>query len=250
MVEINENERIDDLQLKGLRIIQNIDKFCFGIDAVLLSDFADVKRNYRVLDIGTGTGVIPILLAGKTQAKSIVGLEIQECMAEMANRSVLLNDLQSRVQIVHGDIKKYSEYFAKSSFDLVVSNPPYTNKGCGLVNPHDSKAISRHEILCTLEDVVSSAAALLIPGGQLAMVHRPERLADIICSMRNNGIEPKYLRFVHPKPYKKPNMILIKGNKGGKPELKVLEPLYVYNSDGTYSDEINKIYGREVTKIE
>lgn len=250
MVEINEKERIDDLQLNGLRLIQNVEKFCFGVDAVLLSDFADIKKNYRVLDIGTGTGIIPILLAGKTQAKSIVGLEIQESMAEMANRSVILNELQKRVQIVHGDIKKYKEYFTKSSFDLVVSNPPYTNKGCGLVNPHDSKAISRHEILCSLEDVVCSAAALLKSGGQLAMVHRPERLADVICSMRNNGIEPKYLRFIHPKPHKKPNMILIKGNRGGKPELKVQEPLYVYNADGTYSDDIHKIYGREVTKID
>lgn len=248
MVTINEKERIDDLQLNGLKIIQNVEGFCFGVDAVLLSDFADVKRNNRVLDIGTGTGIIPILLAGKTQAKSIAGLEIQESMAEMAIRSVDLNDLQNRVQIIHGDIKKYSEYFSKSSFDVVVSNPPYTNKGCGLVNPQDSKAISRHEILCNLEDVVSAAASLLVSGGQLAMVHRPERLADIICCMRNNGIEPKYMRFVHPKPYKKPNMILIKGNRGGKPELKVLEPLYVYNSDGTYSDEINKIYDREGNK--
>jgi tRNA1Val (adenine37-N6)-methyltransferase len=248
LIEINEKERIDDLQLQGLRLIQNVESFCFGVDAVLLADFVDVKKNHRVLDIGTGTGVIPILLSGKTQAKSIIGLEIQESMAEMAGRSVVLNELENRVQIVHGDIKKYSEYFSKSSFDVVLSNPPYTNKGCGLVNPLDSKAISRHEILCSLEDVVSSAASLLVSGGQFSMVHRPERLADIICCMRSNGIEPKYLRFVHPKPYKKPNMILIKGNRGGNPELKVQEPLYVYNLDGTYTDEINKIYGREVTK--
>lgn len=250
MVELKDKERIDDLQLHGLRLIQNTEKFCFGVDAVLLSYFADVKKNYRILDIGTGTGIIPILLSGKTQARSIVGLEIQEDMAEMASRSVALNNLQDRVQILAGDIKKYSEYFNRSSFDVVVSNPPYTNKGCGLVNPHDSKAVSRHEILCSLEDVVSGAAALLVPGGQLAMVHRPERLADIIYSMRNNGIEPKYLKMVYPKPYKKPSMILIKGNRGGRPELKVQEPLYVYNADGTYSDEINKIYGREGNKIE
>lgn len=243
-VEIKENERIDDLQLHGLRLIQNPQAFCFGVDAVLLSDFADVKRNHRVLDIGTGTGIIPILLAGKTKAESIVGLEIQEDMAEMASRSVRLNNLESRIKIISGDIKKYREYFKKASFDVVVSNPPYTNKGCGLVNPHDSKAVSRHEILCSLEDVVGAAAELLVPGGQLAMVHRPERLADIICCMRNCGIEPKYLRMVHPKPFKKPNMILIKGNRGGNPELKVMEPLYVYNSDGTYSDEINRIYCR------
>ncbi len=251
MVTIKDKERIDDLQLNGLKLIQNTEKFCFGVDAVLLSDFADVKRNSKVLDIGTGTGIIPVLLAGKTKAAKIVGLEIQEEMAEMAARSVLLNELSDKLEIIHGDIKLYTQYFGKSSFDVVVSNPPYTNKGCGLVNPMDSKAISRHEILCSLEDVVSAAAALLSPGGQLAMVHRPERLADIICSMRNNGIEPKYLRLVQPKPGKKPNMLLIKGNRGGNPELKVMEPLYVYNSDGTYSDEINKIYGREEeTQIE
>lgn len=245
MVRINDRERIDDLQLGGLRIIQNVDKFCFGVDAVLLSDFADIRKNHTVLDIGTGTGIIPILLAGKTKARSVIGLEIQEEMAEMASRSMVLNNLEGRVKIIHGDIKSYNEYFARSSFDVIVSNPPYTSKGSGLINPHDSKAISRHEILCTLEDVVSAAAALLVPGGQMAMVHRPERLADILCSMRNHGIEPKYLRFVHPKPYKKPNMILVKGNRGGGQELKVLEPLYVYNENGTYSDEINKIYGRE-----
>jgi len=244
MVELRNNERIDDLQLNGLKLIQDPEAFCFGVDAVLLSDFADVKKGHRVLDIGTGTGIIPILLAGKTQAAAVVGLEIQETVAEMASRSVSLNGLGNRVEILCGDVREYSRYFGKSSFDVVVSNPPYTNKGCGLVNPHDSKAVSRHEILCTLEDVVGAAGALLAPGGQLAMVHRPERLADIVCCMRNCGIEPKYLRMVHPKPFKKPSMILIKGSRGGKPELKVMEPLYVYNDDGTYSNEINRIYGR------
>ncbi len=244
MVEIKDNERVDDLQLNGLKLIQDPKAFCFGVDAVLLSDFADVKKRHRVLDIGTGTGIIPILLAGKTQAAAVVGLEIQETVAEMASRSVSLNGLENRVEIICGDVREYSRYFGKSSFDVVVSNPPYTNKGCGLVNPRDSKAISRHEILCTLEDVVGAAGALLAPGGQLAMVHRPERLADIVWCMRSFGIEPKYLRMVHPKPFKKPTMILIKGSRGGKPELKVMEPLYVYNADGTYSQEINRIYGR------
>lgn len=244
MVELKENERIDDLQLNGLRLIQNPRSFCFGVDAVLLSDFADVKKGHKVLDIGTGTGIIPVLLSGKTKAGSIVGLEIQAEMAEMASRSIRLNGLEDRVSIVNGDIKEYRRYFGKACFDVVVSNPPYTNKGCGLVNPHDNKAISRHEILCTLEDVVGAAADLLAPGGQLAMVHRPERLADIICCMRDCGVEPKYLRMVHPKPFKKPTMILIKGSRGGNPELKVMDPLYVYNEDGTYSEEINRIYGR------
>lgn len=245
MVLIKENERVDDLQIKGLKLIQDINGFCFGVDAVLLSHFADIKKNASVLDIGTGTGIIPILLAGKTQAKCITGLEIQQQMAEMATRSVELNNLGDRVAIKQGDIRRYLDYFPKASFDVVVSNPPYTNKGCGLVNPHDAKAISRHEVLCSLDDVVHAASDLLVPGGQLAMVHRPERLVDIFCCMRANGIEPKYLQFVHPKPLKKPNMILVKGSRGGNRELKVMEPLCIYNDCGTYTDEIQKIYGRD-----
>lgn len=244
------NERIDDLQYKGLKLIQKTDGFCFGVDAVLLSHFAHIRRGDRVLDMGTGTGIVPVLLAGKTPAASITGLEIQEPMAEMAARSVQLNGLESRVKIVHGDIRRAVQLFGKASFDVVTVNPPYMKPGGGLVNPGDMKAVSRHEILCTLEDVVQMATMVLAPGGQFVMVHRPERLVDIVYLMRSQQLEPKYIRFVHPSPYKKANMILIRGYKGGKPELKMMEPLYVYDEKGCYSAEINEIYNREEKEVE
>jgi len=237
-------ERIDDLQLNGLRLIQNTESFCFGVDAVLLADFADIKENARVIDLGTGTGIIPILLAGKTSAKEIIGIEIQKEMAAMAKRSVALNSLEERVIIHEADIKECVALLGKSEFDVVVSNPPYMNSGGGIVNPKSTKAVSRHEILCTLEDVIVAAAGLLKPAGQLAMVHRPDRIVDILCLMRQYKLEPKYLRFIHPYPGKKPNLILVKCIKNAKAQLKMLPPLYVFNNDGKYSEEIDKIYCR------
>lgn len=249
-MDLFENERIDDLQLKGLRLIQNKNAFCFGVDAVLLSDFADVRKGDQVLDLGTGTGIIPVLLAGKTQAKMITGLEIQTEMANMAKRSIILNNLQSRVNIICGDIKNSVDIFGPSSMDVIVTNPPYMASGGGLLNPSDTKAVSRHEILCTLSDVIDKSSRLLVPGGSFFMIHRPHRLADIICLMRAYKLEPKIIRFVHPSIYKKPNLLLIKGTRGGGNELKVLDPLYVYDENGRYSDEINKIYGRDMQKGE
>jgi len=250
-LEINllDNERIDDLQYKGLRLIQKKDGFCFGVDAVLAANFAHVKKNDVVLDLGTGTGIISILLAGKTEAREITGLEIQPDMAEMALKSARLNNLHDRVKFICGDIKQSVELFGPSSVNVVVTNPPYMNKGGGLVNPSDSKALARHEISCTLEDVIKASSRLLVPGGQLAMVHRPERLVDIVYLMRSYGIEPKCLRFVHPSPYKKPNLILVRGTRGGNPQLKMMEPLYVYDENGNYSKEINEIYCREVENL-
>lgn len=243
-IQLKQNERIDDLQYKGLKLIQNTQGFCFGVDAVLLSNFADVKKGARVIDLGTGTGIIAVLIAGKTEAESVFGLEIQENMAEMASRSVQLNNLTSRVRMVHGDIKESVDLFGAAQFDVVVSNPPYMNSGGGLVNPADMKAVSRHELLCTLEDVIKSSSRLLKPGGQFAMVHRPDRLVDIVYLMRSHKIEPKYIRFVHPSPYKKPNLLLIKGTRGGNPQLKMMNPLYVYDENGNYSEEIDRIYDR------
>ena len=243
-IRLFDNERIDDLQYKGLKIIQKTNGFCFGVDAVLLANFADVKKGDHVVDLGTGTGIISILVAGKTGADKVVGLEIQQEIAEMASRSVELNQLGDRVSIVQGDIKNSVELFGPSKFNIVVTNPPYMNSGGGLVNPSDTKAISRHEILCTLEDVIKAGSKLLVPGGQLAMVHRPERLVDIVYLMRSYSIEPKYIRFVHPSPYKKANLLLIKGTRGGRPQLKMMEPLYVYDEKGEYSEEINRIYAR------
>lgn len=246
-IQLLNDEKIDDLQYKGLRLIQKDKAFRFGLDAVLLANFVDIKKGSSVIDLGTGTGIISILLAGKTEAKSIVGLEIQPEIAEMAARSVKLNCLDDRVNIVCADLKQSKELFGASSFDVVVSNPPYMNQGGGIINPSDTKAIARHEILCTLEDVISTAAKLLVPGGQFAMVHRPDRLADIMWFMRNYSIEPKYIRFVHPSPYKKANLMLIKGSRQGRPQLKMLPPLYVYDEHGEFSKELNEIYCREVT---
>ena len=247
-VSLLQNERLDDLQYKGLQLIQKKDGFCFGVDAVLLSHFAQVAKNSNVIDLGTGTGIIAVLLAAKKEPLKVTGLEIQPEMAEMADRSVKLNRLEGKVEIVHGDIKKAVKLFGASSFDAVVSNPPYMGRGGGLLNPADAKAIARHEILCTLEDVVQTASKLLRPGGKLSMVHRPQRLADIICLMRHYAIEPKLLRLVHPSLGKKPNLLLISGTRDGNPELKVQEPLYIYDIEGNYSSEINKIYNRESEK--
>lgn len=244
-IELKENERIDDLQCRGLRIIQNTSGFCFGVDAVLLANFAQIRKNQRVADLGTGTGIIPILLAGKTEAGEIVGIEIQEVMAQMASRSIRLNNIENRVKIINDDIKNAASLFGRESFDAVTANPPYKHKGSGIMNPDDLKAISRHEIKCTLEDIVSVSSALLKPDGRFFMVHRPERIADIICLMRQYRLEPKRIRFVHPYPDKKPNLLLIEGLKYGRPFLKFMDPLYVYDGSGNYTKEINDIYGRD-----
>lgn len=239
---INEGERIDDLQRDGLRIIQNKDKFCFGIDAVLLSDFAVVKKNEKVLDIGTGTGIIPILLSAKTEGLHFTGLEIQEESADMANRSVILNHLEERVKIVNGDINNALDYFERESFNVVTSNPPYMIESAGEGNEDNEKAIARHEIKCTLDDVIREGSRLLKVSGRFYMVHRPFRLVEIFETFRKYNLEPKTMRMVHPFIDKEPNMVLIEAMKCAKPRLKTLSPLIVYNEPGVYTEEIYKIY--------
>ncbi|PAB58087.1 tRNA1(Val) (adenine(37)-N6)-methyltransferase [Anaeromicrobium sediminis] len=239
------HERVDDLQCKGLRLIQNPKGFCFGIDAVLLSNFAQVKTNSKVMDLGTGTGIIPILLAGKTDAKEIVGIEIQEEVANMANRSVKLNNLEDRVKILNEDLKEIPSKVENYTFDVVVSNPPYMNSGGGLLNPESMKAISRHEVKCNLEDVIYTAFKMLKDRGSFYMIHRPHRLVDIIYLCRKYKLEPKRIRFIHPNKNKKPNIFLIECTKYGRPELKFMDPLYVYTEDGQYTEEIHNIYGRD-----
>ena len=242
-VTIKENERIDDLQRNGYRIIQDPDRFCFGMDAVLLSGFASTKPGDKVLDMGTGTGIIPILMEAKTEAAHLTGLEIQPESADMALRSVQLNELQDKISIVTGDIKEAKTIFPKASFHVITSNPPYMIGQHGLVNPHGEKAIARHEILCTLEDVIENAAALLVPGGHFYMVHRPFRLAEIITTLTKYRLEPKRMQLVYPYTDKEPNMVLIEAVRGGKSRMQVEKPLIVYEKPGVYTQEIYDVYG-------
>lgn len=213
------------------------------MDAVLLSGFAAVKDGENALDLGTGTGIIPILLEAKTAGRHFSGLEIQHEMADMASRSVALNRLEDRIDIIEGDIREASRIFGRASFDVVTSNPPYMNDSHGLKNPDLPRAIARHEILCTLEDVVRETAALLRSGGRFYMVHRPRRLVDIICLLRQYGLEPKRLKFVHPFADKEANMVLVEAVRGGRTMMKVEKPLIVYREQGVYTSEIYDIYG-------
>lgn len=240
---LKENERIDDLQRNGYCIIQDPDRFCFGMDAVLLSGFATVKEGARVLDLGTGTGIIPILLEAKTKAAHLTGLEIQADSADMAGRSVALNGLEEKIDIVTGDIKEADRLFDTASFDVITCNPPYMIGQHGLKNPQDAKAIARHEILCTLEDVVKQTSKLLVPGGKFFLVHRPFRLAEIIVTLKDYKLEPKRMRLVYPFADKEPNMVLLEAVRDGKPRMTVEKPLIVYSSPGVYMPEIYEVYG-------
>ena len=244
MTDILNDESVDDLQLDGLQIIQKKQGFRFGVDAVLLSDFAAQTKSKATLDLCTGNGIVPILLSAKCGAPRICGLEIQADICDMAKRSVELNNLGERVEITQGDLKNAAAIYGKGSFDKITCNPPYMKSGAGLLNNADAKIIARHEIMCTLDDVIRVSADLLIPMGRLFMVHRPSRLADIICTMREYKIEPKLLRLVCPAVGKPPNLVLISGAKGGSSELKCMPPLFLFNADGTETDELKKIYNR------
>ena len=236
-------ERIDELQRNGYRIIQNPERFCFGMDAVLLSGFARAKKQERCLDLGCGNGIIPILMEAKTEGKHFTGLEIQPESADMARRSVALNGLQDRIDIVEGDIKDASKIFGASSFHVVTTNPPYMTAQHGLTNLYEAKTIARHEVLCNLEDIIRESARLLMPGGRFYMVHRPFRLAEIISLMVQYRMEPKRMRLVFPYVDREPNMVLIEGLRGGKSRMTVEKPLIVYKEPGKYTDEIYDVYG-------
>lgn len=242
---LKENERIDDLQYKGLQIIQNTKGFCFGIDSVILSDFAkNIKKGSKVVDLGTGTGIIGLLLCKKTELKEIVGVEIQKEVAEMANRSIKLNKLEDKFKILNTDINKIFEdkLLEKNKFDVVVMNPPYKEKGTGKINEVDSKIISRHEVKATLSDFIKVASNLLKDKGEIYIVHKPERMPDIIQKMRENKIEPKEIKTVYSNKKTEASLILIKGIKGANKFFKILEPLYIYEENGEYTKEIKEIY--------
>lgn len=236
-------ERFDDLERNGYHIIQNPEKFCFGMDAVLLSGFVRVRKGETVLDMCTGTGIIPILLSAKTEAKHIYAVEIQPESADMAERSVRVNGLTERITVETGDIRQAAERYGRNSMDVVTCNPPYMPCGKGLANPESAKAIARHEVLCTLEDVCTQSAAVLKDGGRLFLVHRPQRLAEIITLLVKTSLEPKRMKFVQPFADKKPNMVLIEAVKGGGRELLVEAPVIVFKEPGVYSEEIRTVYG-------
>ena len=243
MAGLKPEERLDDLQVNGYEIIQHPGKFCFGMDAVLLSNFARVKKTERALDLGTGTGIIPILLTAMTEGEAFVGLEIQEESADMARRSVLYNQLEKKVEIVTGDIKEAAGIFGAASFDVITTNPPYMIGHHGIASASDAKAIARHEVLCTLDDILRESAKLLKHKGRFYMVHRPFRLAEILSKMVREGIEPKRMRMVHPFIDKEPNMVLIEGSRGGNSRMTVEPPLIVYKDVGVYNDELLVEYG-------
>ncbi|MDR5659217.1 tRNA1(Val) (adenine(37)-N6)-methyltransferase [Serpentinicella sp. ANB-PHB4] len=239
---LNEGERVDDLQVNNLKIIQNPKGFCFGIDAVLLANFTTLKKDAKVVDLGTGTGIIPILLAGKSSTSHITAVEIQEEVAEMAQRSVKLNNLEDRIKILNKDLKDLS--LKTNTYDVVTSNPPYMHPH-GLININNKKAISRHEIKCTLEDVIKVASKLLKHHGKFFMIHRPERLVDIVSLCRKYKLEPKRMQFIHPTYKKKANLILFECRKAAMPELKLMEPFYVYNQEGNYTNETYDVYNKK-----
>ena len=241
-INLKEDERLDDLQRNGYKLIQNTKIFCFGIDAVLLCSFTKVNEGDKVLDLCTGNGVIPILLKGRTKGSRFSGLEIQDINVDMAKRSVEYNGIGEFVDIVKGDVKEASGIFGGASFDVVTCNPPYMNENHGLTNPHSAKAIARHELLCTLEDVVREASRCLKMRGRFYMVHRPQRLVEIFEVMTRHHLEPKRIRMVYPHENKDANMVLIEAVKGGKALLKVEPPLVVYKEDGTYTQELLKMY--------
>ncbi|MFA5342194.1 MAG: tRNA1(Val) (adenine(37)-N6)-methyltransferase [Clostridia bacterium] len=241
---VYEDERLDDLQLEGLKLIQNKKQFCFGTDAVLVSSFTYVRNTSSVIDLGTGNGIIPLLLYGKYKPKMIVGIEIQKETYELAVRNVKLNNLEDKISIINGDIKNIKEYFQAGSFDHVITNPPYLKAGTGIISSADAMAYARHEILCTLEDILKATRHLLKSKGIFTMVHRPQRLNEILALMKNNYIEPKTIRFVHANANSPAILVLIQGLKDMSPSLIVEHPLIIHKPDGTYTEEVNMLYGR------
>lgn len=244
-INLNKDERIDDLELNNLKIIQNKNYFCFGMDSVILSDFAKkIKNNSTVLDLGTGTGIISILLTAKTKIKKIYGIELQKEVAEIANKSIKLNNLENKIEIINDNIKNLEKYFKKNSIDAIVTNPPYKKENTGLKNENKIQLISRYELEAKLEDFIKISSILLKDKGEFYIVHRPDRMADIIQILRKYKLEPKLIKIVYPKINKAPNLILVKAVKNAKEFLKFEEPLIIYNNDNTYTDELLKIYNK------
>lgn len=242
-IKLNPGERVDDLERCGFKIIQDPKMFCFGIDAVLLSGFAKVRQGDKVLDLCSGNGIVPILLAAKSQASHIFGIELQKESVDLAQRSVIANGIAERVRMICGDIKEVENYFVKSAFDVVTCNPPYMIDSHGLKNPDSPKALARHELTCNFDDVARIAADMLKPGGRFFLVHRPFRLVELFETLTKYKLEPKRMKMVHPFVDHEPNMVLIEAVAGGRSRLAVEAPLIVYEAPGQYTQEIYDIYG-------
>jgi len=241
-VIISANERIDDLERAGLRLIQCPASFCFSIDAVLLSHFATAHNYDRVMDLCTGTGVIPLLLSTRAKGLRLVGLELNREVAERAARSVRLNKLEASIAIECGDVRNFKSLFPHNSFNVVVANPPYLPVGQGNLSAVDVQRMARHEVTATLRDVVAAAQWLLPTGGRFAMVHRSHRLTDILVVLREHRLEPKRMRMVHAAAGKEANIVLVEAVKDAKPDLVSGPPIFVHNADGTYTAEIRRLY--------
>ena len=249
-IRLKENERIDDLEYKGLKIIQNKKGFCFGIDSILLSDFAkNIKKGTRVLDLGTGTGIIATLLCGKTELSEIIGIEIQVEVYEMAKRSIRLNHLENKFKMIQDNIVNLNKYFEKNTFDVIVTNPPYKKLATGVQNQDTKKLISRHEIEANIEDFIKISRDMLKDKGEFYIVYRPERLVDLLSIMRKYKIEPKKIRFVYSNVHAVSKLVLVQGVKNARPFLKLEENLYIYDEKGNYTDEILKIYHKKYIQI-
>ena len=245
-INLKENERIDDLEFKNLKIIQNNNNFCFGIDAVLISDFAkNIKKDSTVIDLGTGNGIIPILLCGKTELKEIIGVEIQKDVASLAKKNIKLNNLEKKFKIINENIINLKNKLKNKKFDVVITNPPYKKLNSGLKNESENKLISRHEVTASLEDFVRASKDLLVDKGEFYMVHRPERLVDVMTILRANNIEPKVLKMIFSDRNSEPKLFLIKGIKNAKPFLRIEKNLYIYDDEKNYTEEILKIYNKK-----
>ncbi|MFW5891507.1 MAG: tRNA1(Val) (adenine(37)-N6)-methyltransferase [bacterium] len=242
MIDLKKGEKIEDLQCRGLKIIQNKNWFCFGMDAVLLANYCELEDGEEVVDLGTGTGIMPILLYGKNNVKKIFGIEIQKEVAEMAERSIKLNEVEGYVEIININIKDYRKYLKKNHFDTVISNPPYIKTSSNLISPEKKKALSRHEIEGNLEDFIRTAAELLKHRGKYYMVYRPNRLVEVFQYMKKYKIEPKKIRFVQNRVDEDPNLVLIKGVKAANSHLLVEKPLIIFDERGNNTEELNKIY--------
>ena len=240
---LKDHERLDDLHIKNLHLIQNPKMFCFGVDAVLLSFFAKANKGDQVLDLGTGNGIIPILMSAKYEGTTYTGLEIQEKNVDMARRSLIYNDLTNSIEFIQGDIKEATGSLPLSHYDIVTSNPPYMSTGKALQSAFSPKAIARHELLCTLEDVIYAAGKLVRVGGRFCMIHRPSRLVEIFEVLRKYQLEPKRMRMIHSKSGDDATLVLIESVRGGKAQLTVEPPLFIYDNEGNYTEAIYEIYG-------